>query len=79
MSTILNPNDNYLIISFEELRNAWLMLSTPEKVLEVEIMIHELKALNAKTLPARTIFSLVAGSAWLTTDDEGIGSRSSVG
>lgn len=76
---MLRPNDNYLIISFDELLLAWAALASPEKQHLIDDTISTLKALNATTVPARTVFSMVAATAWLTADGEVAGSRSSVG
>lgn len=73
MNKPLNPNDYYFQLSWNDLENAWRMLASPEKFMEIDPLIQSLKTLNRECGPEKAAFHMVAATAWLT--DDGAGSQ----
>lgn len=68
MSKSFYPNDNYLIISFQELEVAWRVLASPDKMHKIDESLQLIQTLNRTAGPAKALYSLVAATAWLTED-----------
>ncbi|WP_235075795.1 hypothetical protein [Asticcacaulis sp. AC460] len=69
MSQAFKPNDDYLIITYQELEMAWRMLASPEKLDQITDTLNSVRQLNQSYGPEKAIFTMVSATAWLTQDE----------
>ncbi|EGF92974.1 hypothetical protein ABI_14130 [Asticcacaulis biprosthecium C19] len=69
MSQAFKPNDDYLIITYQELEMAWRMLASPEKLDQITDTLDSVRQLNRSYGPEKAIFTMVSATAWLTQDE----------
>lgn len=62
------PNDNYMIISFNELEMVLTLLTTPGKRHLISDTVQTVQLLNRMEGPERALMTLVSGIAWLTEE-----------
>lgn len=64
----VDPNDNYLIVTWAELEQSWLLLASPERTAYIKPTLTALQNVNRLEGSDKAIYSLVAATAWLTDD-----------
>lgn len=69
MNQAFKPNDDYLIITYQELEMAWRMLASPEKLDQITDTLDSVRQLNRSYGPEKAIFTMVSATAWLTQDE----------
>jgi hypothetical protein len=65
------PNDQYLIVSWRELEMAWRMMASPDKYSQIDNALQTVQAIQRTQGPEKSIFTIVAATAWLTDDRPG--------
>lgn len=68
MTQAFLPNDNYLLISLEELETALRFLAAPEKLQHVSDIVQSVRVLNREAGPDKALFTMISATAWLTDD-----------
>lgn len=62
-----------ILVSFEDLRTAWMMLASPDKTEFVEETLETLLTTLHTQSSVKTVYTMVAATAWLTDRGEGSG------
>ncbi len=69
MTRAFLPNEEHLIISFQELEMAWRMLAAPDKQAHIEDALAAIQRLNINYGPQKAVFNMISATAWLTSDN----------
>ena len=69
MNRTFLPDDDHLIISFQELETAWRMMAVPDKLKHIDDTIAAVRRINQAHGPQKAVFNMVSATAWLTADD----------
>lgn len=59
------PDGPYFTIPWKDLEMAWQMLAAPERQTRVTETLEALRTLSQTTPPEKTVFTMVAATAWL--------------
>lgn len=68
MNKTFDPSEQYFMVPWADLEQAWKMLAAPDKLCQIQDIIETVQVLDRSYSQERAVFFMVNATAWLADD-----------